>query len=824
MRPPFFQSLAAAHRQVNTEANQAADTALVGPSAPHTSTSARTEVESWMESYRPFKSYKLGFIAISGEKTALVSLGHPEETKVTWSQARLNSLNTMLDDIDRSISTGSIKRVIFITPGSDCFIFGADLNEFVTRQTPDDFQQAIDEGHRIFARVRNLPVKTVAAVQGACVGGGLEFALNCDEIVACRSKGAVSAYFSSEKTKFAFPEIMLGLFPGWGGTILAPRKIGLQAIDLILTGRDVKIDEALRIGLIDRIAPEGELLETAEMAARHKGSPWRLQGIKRSEKGLMTDLKTYLAQDWPARYGYKYPWFNKIAETFMGEKVMKQAQSAAEKGMKSFDPTEQLANGPAALNVILHGLRFGLDAGLDFERTEVTRFISSARTKSAARFHFAEKAVNTAASGITLNPIEQSVAIVGAGVMGGGIAASFATRGAWVRVSDMKPEALRGAEKRVHDLILKAKAKGSLTEREAEICRDHFFTHFDRQDYSDADIVIEAISENLELKKKVLPEIEATLSPDAILATNTSSKPVSEIAKTLERPGNFCGIHFFNPAETMKLVEVVAGEATSVQTLEQAKALVKSIGKIPVVVKDVPGFLVNRILIRYLGESQFLLQDGFYPKDIDMAGRHAGFFMGPIDTLDLVGLDIGAEVQMTLAAAYGERMRFPDLARNLVAAGHIGRKSGRGFHDYTRDPRRSVPISDPRALAELFTGNLSSLSPYPDLDYIGKRLTFPIIDEAVRCLDQGVAGTPGRFAAQQIDVAMVHGSGALAIHAGPIAYAERLGAKRVVQEMDALFERTGAARYIPGPSLLERARQNISFYEPLFVGDNDHGE
>ena len=259
------------------------------------------EIVEWLATYKPYMRYEMGFIGISRAKTALVSLASPDETKVTWSEKRLKSLNAMLNDVERESAAGAVRQVIFTTPGKDGFIFGADLREFLKRSTEAEFQEVIDAGHRTFARVRALPVKTVAAVQGACVGGGLEFALHCNEIVACKSRDSKSAQFEPEKTKFAFPEVLLGLFPGWGGTILAPAKIGLQALDMILTGKDVYPDEALRIGLIDRLAPEGKVLAVSEKAARSFGSPWRLQGMKRTEKGLLQDVRKYLTEDWPAR-------------------------------------------------------------------------------------------------------------------------------------------------------------------------------------------------------------------------------------------------------------------------------------------------------------------------------------------------------------------------------------------------------------------------------------------------------------------------------------------------------------------------------------------
>jgi 3-hydroxyacyl-CoA dehydrogenase len=299
------------------------------------------------------------------------------------------------------------------------------------------------------------------------------------------------------------------------------------------------------------------------------------------------------------------------------------------------------------------------------------------------------------------------------------------------------------------------------------------------------------------------------------MATNTSSKPVGELASVLKRPENFCGIHFFNPAETMKLVEVVRGAETSPQTIEQAKAYVLAIGKIPVVVKDGAGFLVNRVLSRYMAESQHLLRDGYYPKDIDMAGKHAGFMMGPLDTLDLVGLDVAAEVLDTMIAAYGDRMKCPTFAKRLLEAGHKGQKSGKGFHSYPAEAKAGVPLSDPQALVNMFTDTLSSLRPYPDLDYIGKRLSLPLIDEAVRCLDEGVAGEPGRFAAQQIDVGLVLGSGSFAVRGGPLSYAESLGPVYVMDELERLYQSTGAERFKPCASLVERAKRRISFFEAL---------
>lgn len=799
------------------DSRQSTDAAMLeeAPRRPGGYSFVSPAVEKWIGNAQEYKMYDHGAIFLASNQVARVLLGNPSESKVTWSEARFRSLDQMITDLEAAIAKRQIRGIVFASPAKDAFIFGADLSEFLNKHSIDEFKEATVQGHRIFGRVRALTVKTVAAIRGACVGGGLEFALHCNEIVACKTKGPASPLFESEKTKLALPEVMLGIFPGWGGTILLPAKIGLQAIDLILTGKDVFPDQAHHIGLIDRLAESEQLFEVAENAALSSRKPWNVQGVQWSGKGVVRDLKNYAFKEWTARYGYRMRWFDQAAKKFMGGSVTSQAAAIAQKGLQSFDPTGKLENTRTALQVILYGLKNGIDAGLAYEREQVVRFIASDRTRGMVRFHFAQAAVGEAARGVAVSLPEKNVAIVGAGVMGGGIAASFASKGAKVTLSDNRIEALEAAQKRVIGLIDKNEKRGSVTAKEAAVCRQGFTTKHERTDYSNADLLIEAISENLDLKKRVLPILEETLKPNAVMATNTSSKPVGELASVLKRPENFCGIHFFNPAETMKLVEVVRGAKSSQQTIDQAKAYVRAIGKTPVVVNDGAGFLVNRVLSRYMAESQHLLGDGFYPKDIDMAGKHAGFMMGPLDTLDLVGLDVAAEVLETMIAAYGDRMTCPTFAKVLLDAGHKGQKTGKGFHLYPEGAKAGVPITDPKTLATLFTQGLSKLHAYPDLDYIAKRLTLPLIDEAVRCLDEGVAGEPGKFAAQQIDVGLVLGSGSLAIYGGPLSYAESLGADRIVSELETLHQKTGAERFKPCDSLVERAKRGISFFQAL---------
>jgi 3-hydroxyacyl-CoA dehydrogenase/enoyl-CoA hydratase/3-hydroxybutyryl-CoA epimerase len=797
-------------------ADRSADVAVLQLARKASShTFASPAVEKWIGDAQEFKVYDHGAIFIANNQVARVLVGNPSENKITWSEARFRVLDQMITDLEQAIAKRQVRAIVFASPAKDAFIFGADLSEVLLKHTVEEFKEATDHGHRIFGRVRALPVKKVVAIRGACVGGGLEFALNCDEIVACKTKGPSSGLFESEKTKLALPEVMLGIFPGWGGTILLPAKIGLQAIDLILTGKDVYPDQAHHIGLVDRLAPPDQLFEVAENAALSSRKPWNLQGIQWSGKGVIRDIKNYAFNEWTARYGYRMPLVDKAAKKAMGGSIISQAAAIAQKGIQSFDPTAQLGNARTALQVILFGLKNGIEPGLAYEREQVVKFIASERTKGMVRFHFAQTAVGEAARGVAIALPEKNVAIVGAGVMGGGIAASFASKGAKVTLSDNRVEALDAAKKRVLGLIDKNEKRGSSTAAEAAVCKQGFAIQHERIDYSNADLLIEAISENLELKKRVLPSLEATLKPDAIMATNTSSKPVGELATVLKRPENFCGIHFFNPAETMKLVEVVRGEKSSQQTIDRAKAFVRAIGKTPVVVSDGAGFLVNRVLSRYMAESQHLLSEGYYPKDIDMAGKHAGFMMGPLDTLDLVGLDVAAEVLETMIAAYGERMTCPIFAKALLDAGHKGQKTGKGFHSYPSGAKSGVPISDPKVLASLFTNGLSSLHAYPDLDTIAKRLRLPLIDETVRCLDEGVAGEPGKFAAQQIDVGLVLGSGSLAVYGGPLSYAESLGAAQIVSELEALHQSTGAERFKPCQNLVERARRGISFYQAL---------
>ena len=764
------------------------------------------------ERYELKKEYELGSISVSRDGTALVSLGNPNETKVTWSEARLKSLNSMLDDIEEGARTGDIRRVIYTTPGTDCFIFGADLKEFLNNNSVEDFERAINAGHTLFSRNAALPIKTVAAVQGACVGGGLEFVLSCDEIVA--TKTPKTEPFKGDKTVFSFPEIQLGIFPGWGGTARAVDKIGLQAFELVLTGKPLTVDEAHRIGLVDRKASPNNLLDVAEKAARGKTPSKRFHKPKRTGKGFKADLLKYL-QEYALRTGYTSKSFNKLIKRLQGKDVLSQVVQQSQRGMLDFDPTGQLKNPGAALQVLLTGVRHGVDAGLEAERKEVLKFIASEKTKGAIRFHFAETAVKDAAKGAELDLHNERVAVIGAGVMGGGIATAFTTKGVPISVSDMNEEALARAKKRVLGAVDKEVSKKKLDQAESQLCRSNFETLLNRTDYGGASLVIEAVTEDADLKKKLLPNFESTMDEGSILASNTSSKSITDLATVLARPELFCGLHFFNPAEKMKLVEVVAGAETADETLAIAKGYVRGIGKLPVVVKDVPGFLVNRVLTRYLGESQHLLKDGFYPADIDLGGKHAGFFMGPISTLDLVGLDVAGEVLETLSSAYGERMECPTFAITLLEAGHLGKKSGKGFHDYSGKRGKPIPVSSPAELSELFSGSLDNIQANPSLDYIAKRLTYPLVDEAIRCLDSGVAGTPGKFAAQQIDVAMLYGAGTLALHAGPINWAERQGAQKIVDEMNRLADETGSSRFQPSDTLVERAKRGLSFFEAL---------
>ncbi len=621
-----------------------------------------------------------------------------------FDRATLVELAEKLDTIDKD---RSLKGLLIRSAKPSIFIAGADLNVLAAAQG-DALKDLIELGQRTINQLADLRIPTVAAIHGACVGGGFELALACDWRVAS----------DSGKTKIGLPETQLGILPAWGGSTRLPILIGLPAaLPLVLTGKLSAAKAAKHKGLVDTVVPM-ENLEAHALTFLSRG--------KRRPK--LRPLAHH-----------------KLAVAF----IKKKARTVLLKKTRGQYPGPE-----AALDVMAAAVISTRADSLRRERDAILRLAKLPETRQLLRLFFLqERAKKHRHVEAEPRPI-QCAAVIGSGVMGSGIAYWLSTRGIHVILQDISEDALARGMKSIARLYDEARKRRVLTPTEAARGFDRIHTAIGQVPLHRCDLVIEAAVEELSIKKKIFADLAARCSPTTLLATNTSALPVHELASAITHPERLLGLHFFNPVHRMQLVEVVRTASTSDETLATGVAFVRAIGKLPVVVRDSPGFLVNRILMPYLVEAAALFESGTPAEAIDQAMLDFGMPMGPLRLLDEVGLDVSMHVARTLAAAFPDRMPVPALLEKLVAGGQLGRKSGSGFYSYGKGD----PTPNPQALA-LRTGDSAALSNISD------HLAGMMTAEALLCLEEHVAET-----AEDIDLAMVLGTGYAPFRGGPLEY------------------------------------------------------
>ena len=662
-------------------------------------------------------------------------------------------------------------------PGS--FFAGADLDrlETILGADPAVIEQACAVGRQLYARLSSHPWPTVAVIDGVCLGGGLEIALACDYRVAT----------TAEPTALGFPEVKLGLLPGWGGTVRLPRMIGPgPAVEMLAAGETMTGSAAARCGLVDVCVPAGQ----ADAAARLLGERAAATGEHLSRRrrlarpvSLHAEERAFLEATTGAviqgRTGGHYPAPTAILEAVLAMLDMSDTDAATIEG-KAF---ATLARSPVARQ-LLRVFRLG-------ERNRRDRGVTFGDTSGASGPAEAEE-----------TPF-QSPAVIGAGIMGAGIAAAHLRVGCAVTLADVQPEALARS---VPDILQEAawdRARRTTDQARAVRLAGHLRTVTHTGALADADLVIESVLERTDVKRKVLAEIEAVVGPDAVIATNTSTNPIAKLAETLRDPSRFCGLHFFNPVRRMMLVEVVRGPATSDATVARAVAHAKRLGKCPIVVRDSPGFLVNRMLMPYLHESVEMLRAGVDPRRIDRAARAFGMPMGPLELYDMIGLDTAFYAGLVLNDAYGDRIEPSPVIPALVKSGRLGRKSGAGFYRYAGiGPRARIERPD--------DGVPAVIAPYSlppsacDERTIVDRLVLPMVLEATRVLDEGIVRD-----GCDVDLAVIHALGFPPFRGGLLAWSDTLGAAEIVRRLGNLADL--GVRMRPTPRLESLARDGGRF-------------
>jgi 3-hydroxyacyl-CoA dehydrogenase/enoyl-CoA hydratase/3-hydroxybutyryl-CoA epimerase len=639
---------------------------------------------------------------------------------------------------DRITAEPAVKLLLIRSGKPTGFIAGADLHEFTTVTKPSDAEELALAGQRLFDKLADLHVPTVAVISGPCLGGGLEFALACDYRVV----------IDQPKTQLGLPEIELGLLPGWGGTQRLPRVVGVEpALKIILGGRRLKAKEALEWGLADQVREaDGEGLP-----------PGLTEAGKRPKKGL--PLRT---------------WRQRLLESnAVGRWLLFRG---AERVVRRRTPDDFPAPFEA-LQAVRTGIKEGMAAGLGYERAAIGRLASTPACRNLIHLFFQREQARKIPPKYKARgePPVRQVALVGAGTMGAGIAQLAAIKGCNVVIREVNDTALAAGVLRILALFNKAVERGVISDEEAKRRLNSIHGTTAWKGFADVDLVVEAVIEELEAKRAVFRELEKEVPPSAVLATNTSSLSVAQLQEGLKLPGRVAGLHFFNPVHKMPLVEVIKAPLTTDETVGALVRWAVQLGKTPIVVKDSPGFVVNRILMPYLNEAVQLTSEGIPVPYVDKIMRRFGMPMGPLELLDQVGLDVAADIARAMESHFGDLdMYFPNSTfQRMKENGWLGQKTGIGFYRYNRRKKKVNEL----ILARLQTDKMAQAL---------QRMVLLMVNEAASCLGDGLADS-----ASDIDLAMVLGTGWAPHRGGPLRYGEDIGYARIVTDLQELAQQHG---------------------------------
>ncbi|HUF12516.1 MAG TPA: 3-hydroxyacyl-CoA dehydrogenase NAD-binding domain-containing protein [Longimicrobiales bacterium] len=684
---------------------------------------------------------------------AEVVFDNPAGKAVVLTSDVMRRLDGILSEIEGLARAGDVRAVVFRSAKDGMFVAGVNVDEIADVTDRDEARDKARQGQQLFRRVDHLPVPSVAAIDGTCLGGGTELALACTWRIASDRR----------ETKIGLPEVRLGIIPGFGGTTRLPRLIGLPAaLDLILTGRTLDARRAQRVGLIDERVHPSILLRRARELAREAAAGQRPDRSLPLTQRLMAG---------PAR-----------------KLVLRKARAGVMKETRGAYPAPL-----RALRVIDEGLGRSVDRQLALEADAVAELVPTGVSKNLIHvFHLMEDAKKAAPSADP-QPVER-VGVLGAGVMGGGIAQLLAYNSVGVRLKDIQEQALGLGLRHARELFDKAVKSRRMQRREADQAMNRISPTLEYSGFGSLDLVIEAVVERMDVKKSVLREVEGRVDAECVLTSNTSSLSITEMAAALERPERFAGMHFFNPVHRMPLVEVVRGERTSDETVATVFRLARDLGKTPIIVRDGPGFLVNRLLAPYLNEAGWLLSEGASIEQVDRVMVEFGMPMGPFRLLDEVGLDVARHAAETMHASFGERFRpSPPLAA-LARLDRLGRKGDSGFYVYEDGREKGVDGSIYAALGSDVPTERRKMND----ETIRTRLLYPMVNEAARVLEDGIVRNAG-----DVDLGLITGTGFPPFRGGLLRWADTIGLHNIAQRLGHWKSQHGP-RFAPAPSLKDR--------------------
>lgn len=682
----------------------------------------------------------------------------------------VDSLNKAIDSLENKKILSQLKGLILISQ-KPTFIVGADIKQFLSlfNAPKSQLQQWLNFTNSIFNRIEDLPIPTVTAINGYALGGGCECALATDYRIA------------TSDLKIGLPEVKLGIMPGFGGSVRLPRLIGLDnALQMITTGKDIDAETALKNGLIDAIVAKEQLLNSAlvllenaiasrldwQQVRQSKTQPLKLNKIEQTmsfnvAKGLVMKAA-----------GSHYPAPSKALETI---------EKAANCGRKEALSLETEAFIPLTDTPAAHAL--------------IRVFLNDQYVKNLAK----QRSQSIEA------PIK--AAVVGAGIMGGGIAYQSARKGIPIIMKDINEKSLQLGMNEAAKLLNNQFERKQISALEMAKILSSITPTLNYAGIENAQIIVEAVVEDPKVKTVVLAETEKLLNKNALLASNTSTIPITKLASVLQRPENFCGMHFFNPVHRMPLVEIIKGEKTSTKTIDMITAYANKMGKTAIVVNDCPGFFVNRVLFPYLSGFNLLLQDGadFYQIDKIME-KQFGWPMGPAYLIDVIGIDTVQHAQQVMADSFPERMAKIDQDAITVLFNHqrFGQKNGVGFYQYVTDKKGKIQKQRDPKIKDLLSKIGATGKQFTEQDII-MRMMIPMINEVVRCLDEHIIASPA-----EADIALVYGLGFPPFRGGAVCYLDNFGIQNFI-EMAEKYASLGPLYAIPD-SLKNKAEKQASYY------------